>query len=152
MPDKKNIKLTQEIRIWQTMIEKVIERNPGKGISIINVGPIFIGTAETGDKSIVADRDRPVAIEEKSEVPLAGLLPPASTAEEIYSMLEIVMDLLPQPRHDRLIRAMYELAHRKFDKVQDMTDWLGVPNSEHVYRWFRKFGLATKGRRKYRKD
>lgn len=139
---KEDTKMIQDIRIAQNIVKEAIARHPDDNltINIVNV--------QIGSSSIEKPIESQPQIEAKKalllDTPSIEFKSSAAIPDEIYHVLETVMQSLPKPRHDSLIRMMYETAYRKFNTTREMAEWLGVERSA-LYPWFKKLGLPLKG-------
>lgn len=134
-------KIDQEIKILQAVLEKAVSQNPGAAISVVTIGQIRIGTHEEDTPS--------------TSVPLlpqrreALRLPEATSAKmlqaptERYEDLKILMDKLPKPKLDSLMKLVFGTSCKYCASVEDAADWLGV-NKSYIYHWYKKLGLSMK--------
>ncbi len=60
--------------------------------------------------------------------------------EKFYHNLQFVLENLPEPRYDSLVRMMFEIAKEKFEKAVEAAAWVGV-STDTFYGHMRKYGI-----------
>lgn len=136
-------KIDQEIKILQAVLEKAVSQNPGAAISVVTIGQIRIGTHEEDTPSTPVSVPLLPQRREALRLPDTTSVKKLQAPTERYEDLKILIDKLPKPRFDSLMKLVFGTSCKYCDSVQDAADWLGV-NKSYIYHWYKKFGLSIK--------
>lgn len=143
-------KIDQDIKIFQAVVKEIVaHQNFEGGINLVNIGQIRIGTHEEDAPSIPVPGSPPykqLAGQERAlQLPDISGRPP-SVPTEVYEDLKILIDKLPRPRFQSLVKLVFAVSYKYCASVQETTDWLGV-KAGYVYHWYKKLNLSLKSKR-----
>lgn len=139
---KEDIKIIQDVKLAQSIAKEAISKHSdgSLNINIINVQSSNVNrlTKDQQEGDVEGTTSIPM-VEGKKLVALPDCL---GSNDELYHSVERVIEYLPSPKKENLIKIMYEIAYDKFDTTTGMARWLGVKR-ETLYYWFKKMGLLS---------
>jgi len=118
---EKDITITQDLKVFQSIVKMAMQNTPEDKISIVNIGPVNFNNIQPDNRELLMQPE----IEQTETMQISGNR--IFTVEECMTK---IMEVMPDPIIKNIEDLMSYIAYKKFGSCQQAADALGMS-----YHW-----------------